>query len=191
MYYRFLSSRLLVVHIYIDVYRWRKNKLRYFDHTCRSGILYTVLCITFMSRARVCRLSAYVYRSWDPVVGRRPSLYFDALSSWQTALSCVRVRIRPVGKTIPVNTTLVVYQPCPNPRISGNDISTWILRISSTECHSMRHSSVCDTKLRGDGVHMDSSEKVSYRVSLIGRAANPKRPWSLAWISRVGYFSVK
>lgn len=33
-----------------------KEKLRYFDHTCRSGILYTVLCITFLSRASVVRL---------------------------------------------------------------------------------------------------------------------------------------
>lgn len=45
---------------YISKMKKKKNKLRYFDHTCRSGILYTVMCITFLSRAKVCRSSAFV-----------------------------------------------------------------------------------------------------------------------------------
>lgn len=66
IYYRFMSFRKLQWYTYVYIYtiyiedEKKKNKLRYFDHTCRSGILYTVMCITFLSRAKVCRSSAFV-----------------------------------------------------------------------------------------------------------------------------------
>lgn len=60
----YVVPKVTVVHMCIYIYTIyiedEKNKLRYFDHTCRSGILYTAMCITFLSRAKVCRSSAFV-----------------------------------------------------------------------------------------------------------------------------------
>lgn len=46
----------------IDLYR-KKKKLRYFDHTCRSGILYTQYCVYFPIMSRSVSFRPHKYRA--------------------------------------------------------------------------------------------------------------------------------